>query len=130
MYDDLIITQTVREKDSSARDGFKVRSQKTSRINDCQMNSLFLISRYRIFSWKQSYEQELYFNEDDKLETIYFINPLNKSAKNYIKDEWHFDLVDKKHIRYTSKVEKQKPLRSGVRKSMVVVQTFQLFEMS
>ena len=33
---------------------------------------------------------------------------MTKSAKDYIKDEWNFDLVDKKHIRFTSNVVKEK----------------------
>jgi hypothetical protein len=41
-HEDCIITQTDRESDKDARDGFRVRSQKTSRVH-CQDNSLFLI---------------------------------------------------------------------------------------
>ena len=44
--------------------------------------------------------------------------------KELLYDDWHFDMIDEKHIRYTSQVEKQKPFVVEYAKAMVVVQTF------
>lgn len=127
MYEDLILTQTTREKDSSARNGFKVRSQKVSRIH-CNDETIFLYQDIES-SHGNNLRARTIFNENDKLNTIFFINPLNKSAKNYIKDEWNFNLIDKKHIRYTSKVVKEKIQYNGVRKSNGSRANIPLFEM-
>jgi hypothetical protein len=127
MYDDLILTQTTRDKDSSARNGFKVRSNKVTRIH-CDDETIFLYQDIES-SHGNNLRARTIFNENDKLNTIFFINPLNKSAKNYIKDEWNFNLIDKKHIRYTSKVVKEKIQYNGVRKSNGSRANIPLFEM-
>jgi hypothetical protein len=124
----LIITQTDRDSDKDARDGFKVRSQKTSRVH-CQDNSLFLIQDIES-SHGNNLRARTLFAEDSELETIFFIYPKTNAIKQRILyDDWHFDQIDEKHIRYTSQVEKQKPLRSGVRKSNGSRADIQLFEM-
>ena len=127
-YEDLIITQTDRESDKDARDGFRVRSQKTSRVH-CQDNSLFLIQDIES-SHGNNLRARTLFAEDSELETIFFIYPKTNAIKQRILyDDWNFDMIDEKHIRYTSQVEKQKPLRSGVRKSNGSRADIQLFEM-
>lgn len=127
MYEDLILTQTTREKDSSARNGFKVRSQKVSRIH-CNDETIFLYQDIES-SHGNNLRARTIFNENDKLDTIFFINPLTKLAKSYIKNEWNFNLVDKKHIRYTSNVVKEKIQYNGVRKSNGSRANIPLFEM-
>ena len=127
MYDDLILTQTTREKDSSARNGFKVRSNKVTRIH-CDNETIFLYQDIES-SHGNNLRARTIFNENDKLNTIFFINPLTKSAKDYMKDEWNFDLVDKKHIRFTSNVVKEKIQYNGVRKSNGSRANIPLFEM-
>lgn len=127
MYDDLILTQTTREKDSSARNGFKVRSNKVTRIH-CDNETIFLYQDIES-SHGNNLRARTIFNENDKLNTIFFINPLTKSAKDYIKDEWNFNLVDKKHIRFTSNVVKEKIQYNGVRKSNGSRANIPLFEM-
>ena len=127
-YEDLIITQSDRDSDKDARDGFKVRSQKTSRVH-CQDNSLFLIQDIES-SHGNNLRARTLFTEDSELQTIFFIYPKTNAIKQRILyDDWHFDMIDEKHIRYTSQVEKQKPLRSGVRKSNGSRADIQLFEM-
>jgi len=127
MYDDLILTQTTRDNDSSARNGFKVRSNKVARIH-CDDETIFLMQDIES-SHGNNLRARTIFNENDKLNTIFFINPLTKSAKSYIKDEWNFDLVDKKHIRLTSNVVKEKIQYNGVRKSNGSRANIPLFEM-
>jgi hypothetical protein len=127
-HEDCIITQTDRESDKDARDGFRVRSQKTSRVH-CQDNSLFLIQDIES-SHGNNLRARTLFAEDSELETIFFIYPKTNAIKQRILyDDWCFDMIDEKHIRYTSQVEKQKPLRSGVRKSNGSRADIQLFEM-
>lgn len=127
MNDDLIITQTTRDNDSSARNGFKVRSQKVTRIH-CDDKTIFLMQDIES-SHGNNLRARTIFNENEKLNNIFFINPLNKSAKSYIKDEWNFDLIDKKHIRFTSKIVKEKIQYNGVRKSNGSRANIPLFEM-
>jgi hypothetical protein len=127
MYDDLILTQTTRDKDSSARNGFKVRSNKVTRIH-CDNETIFLYQDIES-SHGNNLRARTIFNENDKLNTIFFINPLTKLAKSYIKNEWNFNLIDKKHIRYTSKVVKEKIQYNGVRKSNGSRANIPLFEM-
>jgi hypothetical protein len=127
MYDDLILTQTTRDHDSSARNGFKVRSNKVTRIH-CDDETIFLMQDIES-SHGNNLRARTIFNENEKLNNIFFINPLTKLAKSYIKNEWNFDLVDKKHIRLTSNVVKEKIQYNGVRKSNGSRANIPLFEM-
>ena len=127
MHEDLIITQTDRESDSNARDGFRVRSNKTHRLI-CQDNCLIMIQDIES-SHGNNLRARTLFNENPDLQVVYTIFAKDKSARSVMKNDWHFDRVDKKHLRYSSKVEKQKPLRNGVRKSNGSRADIQLFEM-
>lgn len=114
LQDDLIITHTWRENDSSSRNGFKCRSQKQTRVN-CEDNSIFLIQDIES-SHGNSLRARTLFNEDENLESVFFINATNTKAKNHIWDEWEFGRVGKEHIKYTSNVEKEKVNRTGVKR--------------
>ena len=114
LQDDLIITHTWRENDSSSRNGFKCRSQKSTRVN-CEDNSIFLIQDIDS-SHGNSLRARTLFNEDENLESVFFINAINTKAKNHIWDEWEFGRVGKEHIKYTSNVEKEKVNRTGVKR--------------
>lgn len=127
MHEDLIITQTDRESDSNARDGFRVRSNKTHRLI-CQDNCLIMIQDIES-SHGNNLRARTLFTENPDLQVVYTIFAKDKSARSVMKNDWHFDRVDKKHLRYSSKVEKQKPLRNGVRKSNGSRADIQLFEM-
>ena len=56
-------------------------------------------------------------NEDEELKGVYIVNCKSNSAQNSVDHEWEFGKVDKKHIKHTSNVAKEKPQRSGIRKS-------------
>jgi len=127
MTDDIILTETTREKDSDARNGFRVRSNKTSRIN-CRDDGLFIIQDISS-SHGNNLRARTLFNEDENLQVVYFINALTDDAQALIDDKWHFDSISDKHIRYTSKVAKEKPDYSGVRKSNGSRAHIPLFEM-
>ena len=111
----LIITQTDREDDRDARDGYKVRSCKVNRVH-CDKGVLFAIQDIESAHGNNLRARTL-FEKDDSLKTIYFINPITDGAKDYMKNEWYFDQVDDSHIVYTSEVEKQKPIKTGIRQA-------------
>ena len=115
LQDDLIITHSWKEKDSDSRNGFKIRSQKGNRVI-CQDNYLFLMQDLESAHGNNLRVRTL-MNEDESLEGVYIIHAKNSSAQNHIDHEWEFTKVDKKHIKYTSNVAKEKPNRSGVRKA-------------
>lgn len=128
MVEDLAITETTKESDSDARNGFRVRSQKTTRIN-CREDGIFVIQDIKS-SHGNNLRARTLFNENAELRTIFFINPITDDGQGILDNEWHFDKISDKHIRYTSKIEKEKPLRSGVRKSNGSRANIQLFEMT
>ena len=115
LVDDLIITHSWRENDSDSRNGFKVRSQKGNRAL-CQDNYLFLIQDLSS-SHGNNLRVRTLMNEDDSLEGVYIIHPKSQVAEDEIWNSWELGKVDKKHIKYTSNVDKEKPNRSGVRKA-------------
>ncbi len=115
LQDDLVVTQSWKEEDSDSRNGFKIRSQKGSRAI-CQDNYLFLIQDLES-SHGNNLRVRTLMNEDDSLEGVFIIHAKTISAQSELDNEWQLGLVDKKHIRYTSNIEKEKPQRSGVRKS-------------
>ena len=115
LQDDLIITHSWRENDSDARNGFKVRSQKVNRAM-CQDNYLFLLQDLES-SHGNNLRVRTLMNEDDDLNGVYIIHAKTNSAQSELDNEWELGKVDKKHIRYTSNVDKEKPNRSGVRKA-------------
>lgn len=113
--EDLIITEFVKSEDSDCRDGFKVQSGKVNRLL-CQDNCLFMIQNLESAHGNNLRVRTL-MNEDSDLQVVYVVRATNQSAENVIWNEWNFNRISDERIRYTSNVEKQKPLRSGVRKS-------------
>jgi len=113
--DSLVITQSSKTNDSDARGGYKVQSSKTSRVH-CDKGVLFAIQDIESAHGNNLRARTL-FDKDDDLNTIYFINPITDGAQEYMKDEWHFDQVDASHIVHTSEVEKQKPIKRGIRQA-------------
>ena len=115
LQDTLIVTHSMKNKDSDARNGFKISSQKTTRAI-CQDNCLFVIQDLES-SHGNNLRVRTLMNEDETLESVYIIHAKTPSAQSELDNEWQIGLIDKKHIRYTSNVEKEKPQRSGVRKA-------------
>ena len=115
LQDTLIITHSIKNKDSDARNGFKISSQKTGRAI-CQDNCLFVIQDLES-SHGNNLRVRTLMNEDETLKSVYIIHAKTPSAQSELDNEWQIGLIDKKHIRYTSNVEKEKPQRSGVRKA-------------
>ena len=115
LADDLIITHSWKEKDSDSRNGFKIRSQKENRVI-CQDNYLVMFQDLES-SHGNNLRVRTLMNEDENLEGVYIVHCKSSSAQNSVDHEWEFGKVNKKHVKYTSCVEKEKPQRSGIRKS-------------
>lgn len=115
LADDLIITHSWKEEDSDSRNGFKIRSQKENRVI-CQDNYLVMMQDLES-SHGNNLRVRTLMNEDENLKGVYIVHCKSNSAQNSVDHEWEFGKVDKKHIKYTSNVDKEKPQRSGVRKS-------------
>lgn len=115
LRDELIITHSWKEEDSDSRNGFKIRSQKENRVI-CQDNYLVMFQDLESHHGNNLRVRTL-MNEDEDLKGVYIVNCKSNSAQNSVDHEWEFGKVDKKHIKYTSNVAKEKPQRSGIRKS-------------
>jgi hypothetical protein len=123
----LSITRSSKEKDVSSRNGFKIVSRRDNRLF-CEDNCLYLIQDLQS-SHGNNLRVRTLMNENPTLEKVYIINAMTQDAEDYMTKEWHFDSIDKKHIRYTSKVDKEKPQYSGVRKSNGSRANVKLFKM-
>jgi hypothetical protein len=53
-------------------------------------------------------------NDLPDLKGVYIVHATSECGKSEVYDNWQFDLVDPKHIRYSSQVEKEKIVRSKV----------------
>tara|TARA_Y100000361_G_scaffold32310_1_gene27014 strand:+ start:585 stop:2855 length:2271 start_codon:yes stop_codon:yes gene_type:complete len=115
LADDLIITHSWKEDDPDARNGFKIRSQKENRVI-CQDNYLVMFQDLES-SHGNNLRVRTLMNEDEDLQGVYIVHCKSNSAQNSVDHEWEFGKVDKKHVKYTSNVEKEKPNRSGIRKA-------------
>ena len=113
LQDDLIITHYEKDLDKSSRNGFKLRAQKTNRIY-CQENCLVLIQDLES-SHGNNLRVRTLMNDHSDLESVFILNFMSSEcAKSEVYDNWQFDLVDAKHKRYTSQVEKEKIVRNKV----------------
>jgi hypothetical protein len=68
MTETLVLTETTRESDSDARNGFRVRSSKTTRIN-CREDALFIIQDISS-SHGNNLRARTLFNEDENLRVL------------------------------------------------------------
>jgi hypothetical protein len=123
----LSITCSSKENDASSRNGFKILSRRDNRLF-CEDDSLYLIQDLQS-SHGNNLRVRTLMNENPALKKVYIINAMTQDAEDYMAKEWHFDSIDKKHIRYTSKVDKEKPQFSGVRKSNGSRAKVKLFKM-
>ena len=112
LQDDLVITQYEKVEDKDSRNGFKVRADKTNRVY-CQDDYLVMIQDIDS-SHGNNLRVRTLMNGLPDLQGVFVIHPISKSAESEVYDNWQFGLVDKKHIRYSSLVEKEKIVRSKV----------------
>ena len=112
LQDDLIITRMEKQSDSDARNGFRVNSNKSSRVV-AEPNCVFVMQDLDSAHGNNLRARTL-FNDNDTLEVVYFIHGRNSEATNYINDEWGFKLVDEKYLFNSSEVDKEKIVRNSV----------------
>ena len=112
MQDDIRIQESSKIYDSNSRNGFKVQTKVTTRAY-CQDKSMFLIHDIDS-SHGNNLRVRTLMNEDSDLEVVYIITPMNKLGDAHMKQEWHFDKIDAKHIARTSIVEKEKVIKTKV----------------
>ena len=112
MQDNIRIQESSKIYDSNSRNGFKVQTKATNRAY-CQDKSMFLIHDIDS-SHGNNLRVRTLMNEDSDLEVVYIITPLNKLGDAHMKQEWHFDKIDAKHIARTSIVEKEKVIKTKV----------------
>ena len=110
--DNLTITRSMRTEDKDARNGYKVVSNKQTKAF-CQDHTLFVYQDLPS-SHGNNLRARTLFNEDENLKEIYFIFPQNQDGIDYMNNEWSFNLIDSKHIRKASEVEKEKPVYNRV----------------
>ena len=110
----LIITRYEKELDKNSRNGFKVQASKTNRVY-CQDNALFMIQNLES-SHGNNLRVRTLMNEDENLQEVYIIRPTNDEAEVHVwNDEgWNFKLIDKKFIKFSSDIEKEKIVRNKV----------------
>jgi len=126
MTDELVITHTEKVSDRDARNGFRVRSSKTNRAC-CRANTIFLLQDIDSTHGNNLRARTL-FNEDEELESVYFIDAKTDSAQSTIDNEWHFGRIADKHKKFVSNVVKEKP-QIGIRKGQGSRANIALFEM-
>lgn len=108
----LTITEYRKETDQSSRNGFKVRASKVSRFY-CQDNSLMMIQNISSPHGNNLRVRTL-MNEDQDLEIVTILHPTDKQGEDLLYNEWNFNLIDAKYIRYSDNVEKEKIVRNKV----------------
>jgi len=126
LQDDVIITHSQKVKDSDARNGFKVQSQKTHRIH-CQDNTAILIQDLDS-SHGNNLRVRTMMNNDPELKNVYIVHPKNGNGGAWFDDECHRDLINEDLLFNSSEVEKEKPNRvaSGKGKSRANVPLFKM----
>ena len=112
LSEDLILTEYQKIEDKDSRNGFKVKADKVSRIS-CQDNYLFMVQDLDS-SHGNNLRVRTLMNDLPDLQGVYVIHMASECAKSEVYDNWQFDLVDAKHKRYSSQVEKEKIVRNKV----------------
>jgi hypothetical protein len=110
--DNVILTHMSREKDADSRNGYRVKSQKTSSIY-CQEDSIFMIQNIAS-AHGNNLRARTIFNENEHINDVYVIYPTNQEGWDYITQEWDFNLIADEHKLFSDNVEKEKPVRNNV----------------
>lgn len=115
-HEDIIITEYTKMNDKDVTDGYKVKSQKVSRV-DVHMNNRLMIQDIKS-PHGNALRARTIFNKDDSIVAVYCVSYTDCGSQYIYGDEdgWQFNLISKKNISYTSNVEKAK-LKQGTRSS-------------
>ena len=112
LQDDLILTNYEKIEDKDSRNGFKLKATKTNRIY-CQDNYLVMMQDINS-SHGNNLRVRTLMNDLPDLKGVVVVHPTSECAKSEVYDNWQFDLIDQKHKRYSSQVEKEKIVRNKV----------------
>ena len=112
LQDDLVLTDYEKIEDQDSRNGFKVKATKTNRIY-CQENYLVMIQDIDS-SHGNNLRVRTLMNDLPDLKGVCVVHATSECGKSEIYDNWQFDLVDAKHKRYSSQVDKEKIIRNKV----------------
>ncbi len=114
--EDITITEYTKVDDKDVTDGYKVKSQKVSRVDVHKNNRLIL--QDLASSHGNALRARTMFNSDDSIVGVYVVS-YTDVGKQYMFDDddgWQLNLVSKDNLYYTSNVEKAK-LKQGTRAS-------------
>ena len=114
--DDITITEYTKSADKDVTDGYKVKSQKTNRVDVHNNNRLVLQDIES--SHGNALRARTMFNSDDSIVGIYVVSYNDSGSQYMFGDEkgWQLNLVSKENLHYTSNIEKAK-LKQGTRAS-------------
>ena len=104
--DTILITQCDKTDDSDATDGFRVKSQKVTRI--LPQENARLIIQDLASSHGNALRVRTLFNEDEDCKLVYIVNATDDDAENHLYDVdgMGFVSIDKSRIKYTSNIAK------------------------
>ena len=114
--DDITITEYTKVDDKDVTDGYKVKSQKVSRV-DVHVNNRLILQDIAS-SHGNALRARTMFNSDDSIVGVYVVSYTDSGNQYMFGDEdgWQLNLVSKENLHYTSNVEKAK-LKQGTRSS-------------
>ena len=114
--EDITITEYTKVDDKDVTDGYKVKSQKVSRVDVHKNNRLIL--QDIASSHGNALRARTMFNTDDSIVGVYVVSYTDVGSQYMFDDEdgWQLNLVSKDNLYYTSNVDKAK-LKQGTRAS-------------
>jgi len=111
--DSILITQCDKTEDADATDGFRVKSQKVTRI--LPQENARLVIQDLASSHGNALRVRTLFNEDDDCKVVYIVNATEDDAENHLfdVDGMGFVSISKSRIKYTSNIAKAKLQAKG-----------------
>jgi hypothetical protein len=111
--EDLILTHYSKENDTDATDGYKCRSQKVNRLTATKKTCIMLQDIKS--NHGNALRARTLFKEDDELEQVYVVYPVNERGESYLwdADGMAFNKISKNRLKYTSATEKAKLQSKG-----------------
>ena len=111
--DSIILTQCDKTDDSDATDGFRVKSQKVTRI--LPQENVRLVIQDLQSSHGNALRVRTLFNEDEDCKLVYIVNTTDQEGENHLYDVdgMGFVSISKSRIKYTSNIAKAKLQAKG-----------------
>ena len=111
--DTILITQCDKTEDADATDGFRVKSQKVTRI--LPQENACLVIQDLVSSHGNALRVRTLFNEDDDCKVVYIVNATEDDAETHLYDVdgMGFVSISKSRIKRTSNIAKAKLQAKG-----------------